>query len=419
MFTSVIIALFIALIYTTTSTYIVAYQQTNGLLLADNSIMGGDFICFYTAGTLANNELTELYNLPRQFLLKDEILSTYNTSISGVLPFVYPPLVAFIFSLLALLPFKIAYTIWALTALVSVTITVLLLARELQLHNRYGWGLIILATFAFLPFSLDTLGGGQLSWIGLIVMGLVTFFRHRKYEFMAGLSLTLGYYKPPLFIFAAVLLVIISSRRFFLGALTGGAILTILTLCYVGPEGLNKYLQVASKYSYGQELAPGIKNSPLEAAGPIGLIAWFVESNNHLMLVFTLAFCTLLGISVVIVGKERLNTALGMAYLFSASLCLSLQLVRYDLCMLLVPFVLVLGSFDELKSDRQKIMVLIIIISFYFEFCFRKIPFMHAYISLSSFLLPLWTALLFHLTCRTFCPVPQTDYLKNNPLKND
>ncbi|MBT8397447.1 MAG: DUF2029 domain-containing protein, partial [Gemmatimonadetes bacterium] len=81
--------------------------------------------------------------------------------------------------------------------------------------------LILLYSLGFVPFSLNTLLGGQISWLGLAIFAMVgTAISNRK-PFLAGLVMSLSYYKPPLFLLLLIVLLLSQGRRFFWGFAVG------------------------------------------------------------------------------------------------------------------------------------------------------------------------------------------------------
>jgi len=74
------------------ATTLVWYLQSDkGILLENGSVLGGDFIAFYTGGKCFLENPNRTYDTAFQNSVRDQIFSETGESYHRVLPFVYPP----------------------------------------------------------------------------------------------------------------------------------------------------------------------------------------------------------------------------------------------------------------------------------------------------------------------------------------
>ena len=89
------------------------YPPIDNVKLKNGDVLGGDFLAFYTGGYLFKHSRSDLYNYSEKKDFHKETLT--NAILLGALPFIYPPLVAAILSLLTHLSFEHAFYIIAIT----------------------------------------------------------------------------------------------------------------------------------------------------------------------------------------------------------------------------------------------------------------------------------------------------------------
>ena len=86
----------------------------NSYFFRNNQIGGGDFIAFYLAGKMFEQNRANLYNLAEQQQFRTETLGVLTQQLGGDLPFVYPAPVALFASVFSRAPFWTAYFLWML-----------------------------------------------------------------------------------------------------------------------------------------------------------------------------------------------------------------------------------------------------------------------------------------------------------------
>lgn len=167
-----------------------------GWMGAFGQVIGGDFIMFYSSGLIyrSNPDMIYDYNLQnqtQQALVSPTILPGYN-------PYMNPPYVAPLYSLLTFLPLQWAFIVWTILAILSVFLSVFLLykleLREQSTRMLPFWQLIIII-LSFFPF-IEGLQSGQNHWLTLLLVTGVTVTLFKKRWYLSGALAGLLIYKP-------------------------------------------------------------------------------------------------------------------------------------------------------------------------------------------------------------------------------
>lgn len=359
------------------------------LISTNKNLISVDFIALYGGGKLAKTDRHNLYNFEVQ---KNNRVKLYSVnkenSLKGELPFVYPPLVAWFFSFFSYFEFYNSFYLWTLFSLFLSLSSLFALSYYVGILTKKSFLFIIIAIFGFLPYSVHCLANGQVSTFGIMIYSLIFILLKEKKDFLAGLVLSLGYYKPPIFLFFSIVFIFQRGRHFFYGCVLGATVLSTLTIFYVGFEGFRGYLTVASKYTYGQKLIEDIMLPPEFGAGIFGLISNVFSSVFFSYLVIILLYVVFWGMAwTLLKGSKEEKNFFDWFYSFVAisSISLSFQINNYDLSILLPFFIII---YSKIKYFRKtEILILSIVISFYFEWLFRKILIYGSMVNLSSFLL--------------------------------
>ncbi len=382
------------------------YPPVNSVFLSNGKIAGGDFIAFYTAGKIARTDKTKLYDFHYQAAKRDDILGkTFKVH----LPFIYPPLMAWAFSGFAVFDFVTAFYLFTFLSALMAVVSLILLHRRLRSLNALSLCVLLLGIFGFMPFYNGCLSGGQLASIGILVYAMVFFFLKKDKDFTAGLVLSLGYYKPPLFLLFAIALTLTRGRQFFFGCLCGTIVLAALSTLYIGPSQFWIYITDASRYTYGQELFTGFQLPVEYGMGIFALLTSLMPSMTWTALVYAALFLGALFMSIACLKRVDPSSELyNLSYAANviASLALSLQLGTYDLSPLLVPFLIILLNRSVPVRFRWALVAGIAL--FYGEWQIMKIT-IHGYI---FHLAPLLFAGSFIMLCLSIFKYPR----KSSPV---
>ena len=235
------------------------YPSADGVSLSDGELLGGDFVAFYVGGHLFDVDRTRLYDLEYQREVRIELLGPAGSSPAAELPFVYPPLVAALASPFSRLPFQRAFLFWTLFGFMVSLSSLILLMRSSGASRVLPLPLLPLFCLSFVPYSMNTLMGGQSSWLGIAILAMLSIALLGKRDFLAGAIMSLSYYRPPPFFFLLIVLCFARGRRFIFGFLSGAAVLLAATVLLVGTTGVSSFLHAASRFMYGQEVYLGME----------------------------------------------------------------------------------------------------------------------------------------------------------------
>ena len=308
----------------------------------------GDFASFYTAGKIVQSgRSTQLYDRHLQWQVQQEFASSVKTRL-GPLPYIRPPFEALLFFPLAYLNYPAAYVTWAGLNLLGLVAVSFLLPSDLRVSQVSPLVLGILF-LGFFPVAFDFLGG-QDAIVLLLVMVLALRSLLTEADFRSGMILGLGLFKfhflfPIFFVF-----VFRRNFRIVLGFLSTACLLLLISVALVGPAGVigyPKYLwDLSQSYGVGVIKTQGMPNIrglfvPLLGTGSApNWVPW-------LLLAIVIA-----GIAVtayiwrVDSRDSRLVTA-NFSFSIVVILVTSYYANSYDLTLLLLPILLLLGNLEE------------------------------------------------------------------------
>ena len=247
------------------------YPPEDGLVLANDTIAGGDFVAYWLGGHLYIRDPSTLYDLDNQQIVRQDLLGESDKAVGGDLPFVYPPLVAVLMAPLSRLSLPTAYYLFTAVGIVATFVSLLVLVRQLGLLRWWTILAIVPLTIGYAPYGINTVVGGQWPWLGVTILALVASAILAGRDRTSGLLLSLTYYKPPLFVVALLVLLIARGRRLAAGFIAGASVLLALTIWFVGFGGAWSYLSLASSYTYGQRVGSTALTLPPEKG--MGLVA--------------------------------------------------------------------------------------------------------------------------------------------------
>lgn len=372
----------------------------NGYVMKNGMLLGGDFITFYVAGKMYSTDPGHLYDLLRQKEVRTLLLGASSTALKGELPFVYPPLIAVLFSLLAQFSFSDSYICWTVLALSVSFFSFFAVLAHLGRHNFLFLMSAVVVFCGYFPFSMNTILGGQLSWIGFSLVCWIFLMLEWNRPYMAGLLMSLSYYKPPLFLFALIVFVCTQGRDFFIGFCTGAITLITLTILAVDTHGLVAYLRLVSRYTYGQQLFEDVELPPGEGAGIFALLTTFSPDVKTALILFGVLFLIAAFILIRYSREFSVNHwYLWYATVWVASIGLSLQCIRYDLALIFIPLFLIFLSLERIQA-LWSLLLGSGLLGFYLEWLMRGKEYMGVVLNLSSFLFVYLLMVLLLLTVR-------------------
>lgn len=352
------------------------YSTVNNWKLANGRIIGGDYLTFHLTGKeVCQGHWQHVYDWNYAHQKQQSLLSKHDLH-EGGLPFIYPPLIAFGFSSLCELSLPTAFLIWTVVSLCLFLSAVTLTTHSLNIPVKGRLSAIFFG-IAFYPFSMECLLGGQLASIGLFVYSLLFFLLKKNRDFMAGMVLSLSYYKPPIFLFYLISSIICKRKRLLAGFTLGASILISISIALLGFEEFLMYLHQVSIYRYGGQILSG-QSLPIDKG--VSITAFIIQlfpSLNNTSQVFAISGTTvcafILRKRLIKAYHSRQLVCFNLAFALEAalSLCLSVYTIIYDLSILLIVFIILIHSLKRLKE--WQLLVIPLISSFYFEFLYRNI----------------------------------------------
>lgn len=335
------------------------YDQRDGLFFRNGNPLAGDFICFYAAGKLAREDIRSLYDFERQRAILNEI--TAPREIPGALLYLYPPLLTFLFVLLSFLPFLNAYFVWALFSLCLFALSMVFILRSLRTDFRVAMAIIMLG-LTYEPFLLGCLVGGQTAAIGLFIYTAIYWALKRRKDFLAGVVLGLGYYKPPLFLIFVLLSTLRKRSQMMAGFLLSAGLLVALTLFVMGQVKGVEYLTLL--WQSGTQGVPAVGTGWGTLAHKGVSIGSFIKVNSLsypeigtlMYLLFVAGLLAALSRLSIIAhpdpGSQIRDRRFDLCFTFDLTLNLLLapHLYDYDLTVLLLPAAV---HFYHLLQERK------------------------------------------------------------------
>lgn len=351
-----------------------AYPPEGEYVLENGQLLGGDFSAFYVAGRIFDNHRDRLYDLDFQRDVRRDLLAPFTDAAIGELPFVYPPLVAGLMAPLSHLRYQRAFAVWTVFGFLASVASLVFLCRRTGASELIPVPLIVVFSLAYLPYSVDTLLGGQVAWIGIAILALVATTLLAGHDVIAGAIMSLSYYKPPLFLLLLVVLCLARGRRFIGGFVGGALVLVGLSVLLIGPAGMLEYAVTVSSYAYGRDVLPGIELPPAQGMGLVAPLVTWLSSLEGALTVLAVPFVAVTYLSWrVLSATSRRNTMFGLVLCTTATVAFSLQCIKYDLALLLVPMILGLGWLARQGITLTRLVVVGPFLGFFFEFAFRHI----------------------------------------------
>jgi Glycosyltransferase family 87 len=305
-----------------------------------------DFTVFYTAGTILREGLRhQLYDPHIQYRVQQGFTGGLIESRRGPLPYIHPPLEAVIFLPLTLLPYRQAFVVWDLLNIVALFGVAITLRRNLNVLRAIPPWEFVVGFLGFFPVFLCLLQG-QDSILLLLLCALGFSALKRESDFLAGGWFGLALFKFQFVIPLVLLIAFWKRKRAAWGFAAVACVWALLSVGLVGWDGMLAYpkyvLQIAKAPSLGgvpPELMPNLR----------GLLeGWSLNSSSAdsvpaVMSALVLAVSALLLVFAAFKGravpKEHLEIGFSLAVVVAA--LTSWHTNAHDLCLLLVPLVLV------------------------------------------------------------------------------
>ncbi len=222
----------------------VASWTSEGGVNTFGSWIGGDYVCFYVAGTILNeHSSSQLYD----FHLQSKLLHAFLPRIPATakLPFINPPFFALLFRPFAMLPFTLSFIVWVLVSIILYVWGFLLVRKTCSALPSDASAIAFLLAISFEPFLMESAIGGNSSAFGFFFIALALYLDRRGFFTSSGMALGPCLYKPTFLLLIIPMLIFARRIKLLLGFITTGVVLAAVSCLAVGMQPCLDYLSMA------------------------------------------------------------------------------------------------------------------------------------------------------------------------------
>ncbi len=211
-----------------------------GWIGAFGQVIGGDFVMFYSTGLLYRSDPAGIYDYEAQYYLQQGLVEP--TPLNGLNPYMNPPYMAMLFSLLTYLPLPWSLLVWTCLSILftgaSVRLIAPLIPERLRLAGLSNKQYLILL-LSFFPF-IEGLFAGQNHALTLLLITAVLVCAHKERWFLAGSLAGALIYKPQLVLGLLIVWVIWKNIKALLGF---GIVVIVWAGSYALLHGITPFLE--------------------------------------------------------------------------------------------------------------------------------------------------------------------------------
>lgn len=318
-------------------------------------IIGVDFVCIYSGGWLYRYSFQNLYDIPSQALIQQELFQP--TPLNGTVNiYAHTPYAALVYSLMTYIPVVWAFAFWTSLSLLSAFLALFLIHKHiLPDHLRDKISLLQLTTIVFssFPFVIGVLSGQSQSFTLLLFTGIAIAMMYDRW-LLAGILAGLLIYKPHFVIGYLILWIVWKKYK----SILGFAIVTLPWLALdIIPHGLGHYrtylnllnfvTRSANAEGFNWELTPYalIHKFFLANSGPLEMMGTFLLLGlaSVMLAIYAYRYKTSLDRSIFII------LATIFPYLVAP------RILLYDL----IPMTLIFGLWSRLKTSKTLLYTII------------------------------------------------------------
>lgn len=341
---------------------------------------GADFIAFYAAGRIVQNEgAAHAYDLALEQKYEEEVVG-FAVDSQHISPYLHPPFLLPLTGAVALDDFVLSFVIWNLVMAAFLCAGFIPLSRLLRDEFSRSERLTLAAGILLFFPAYESLINGQDSailYLG-VCLWLVGILKHK--DRLAGLGLALMTIRPHLAILFA-LPFLFKRRLVWWWFLLGASLLVLFSLVYAGPGGIEGFLRVLLVSGRGVNFHTGEDNMvnlvgmlwrifPGASASVIHGIGWGV-------------YCAAIAGLCVYWFRVRSVAEKQVSLMALTATLVAPHLHFHDLVLLIVPVVcliLLLKRGEFLSAQNIIILPLVIslalLFSFFSEFLLHKISYL-------------------------------------------
>jgi len=325
---------------------------------------GFDFACFYSGGLIVREgNASRLYDLGEQARVQRQELNRDNFLIDN-----HPPFEALLFAALASLSFVKAYIFWgAINVLLWLFSQYLLWSHtSISRHSH----LCFLLCFLFFPFWFALIIG-HTTLLLLFLFTLTFVCLQRGQDFSAGVFLGLGLFKFPVVIPFALICFLRGKWKLMAGFTVTAFLLGVLSVIAVGTAGVRSYVNLLTDIISNPNKPAYISMRAWKQMPTFrGFFATVLTGRPVPLQIGVLAAVSASLIIFVAWQWRRQDQRPGgnaLELMFAAALTVSVvtspHLYIYDLTLMLLPMLLVIGSSQwSGESVQRRILIAIMVI---------------------------------------------------------
>lgn len=297
-----------------------------------------DFVAFYSAGQIVRQGMgRQLYKRNVQTRLQSKLAPTLVSSLDGPMPYIHPPFEAAVFAPFAVLPYPVAYAVWAVVSILALLAAIVMLHPSLPQLRRWSGALPFLCAFAFFPAFWCLLHGQDSTFLLLFFVGAYVAMKRRQ-DLVAGICFGLALIK---FQYVLPIMAILLLRRkwnILIGIGVTGAALTAASAAIVGWRETLHYPHMLLHQS-AIDLTMSPRNMPNLRGFLDGLLGSGLVANWMVALVS-------IGLIVLVARRCKLNPgqpsfSLEFSLALAVSVLVGYHVQAQDLTLLLLPLLLV------------------------------------------------------------------------------
>lgn len=350
-----------------------------------------DFTIFYAAGRIVRQGMaSQLYDSALQFRTQQEFASRVEIR-QAALPYNHPPFEVLLFVPFAGLPYFAAYLLWDLLNLLILTALAFLLRPHLPIMQRAPGVFWLFVSLAFFPVFIALLQG-QDSLLLLLLLTLTFVALKKKADFSAGCWLGLGLFRFHLVLPLLLILLLHKKRKTFFGFALVAFALALISTAVVGWKQALAYPAWVWHVEKVMGQGPALVATMPSLRGLMESIG--LAHASHVVANSTIA---ILSIALLLVASARWNFAkngtvfdLGFSLAVVTTVLVGYHVLPHDLCLLLLPVLLVANHFPELAQSGKRIALLAPIGVLFFTPVHMLLWFRYGQFSLLAPVLLLW-----------------------------
>ncbi len=323
---------------------LIGIEIPSWFLLPSRSLaLQSDFGVFYTPGYMVRtHQVRDIYDFGKIRRNQSERVSPD----SGAVPFLHPAYESLLFVPLSLLPYRIAYLVWAAVNFAVLAGVYLVLRPRLAHFSVLGpaWILPTLL-LGFIPTAFAILAG-QDSLLLVLILALA-FRRVESNEFLAGLLLGLGMFRFQVLLPIVLLLLLWRRVRLVAGWITSSAAVLSASAAITGIRAQVQYLSLLRQMGGALSYWPLLRRMPnlhgLFAALGFGKVALVLVS-------------AALAAAVAVIGWRQ-KAQQQFLFAISASCLVTYYIFLHDLSVLALPILVSMDGATAKRSWRRWMMI--------------------------------------------------------------